>query len=107
MRTIKFRAWDSDLDLMMPEVDLSTALQHYKWLGRKDLPIMQFTGLFDKNGREIYEGDVVREEHNSRYEVVFEEGRFQKKCNSGLYVLQNTHYQEILGNIYQNPELIN
>ena len=119
MRTIKFRAWDSDLGLMMPEVDLSQALQHYKWLGRKDLPIMQFTGLLDKNGREVYENDIVliiedvvvevisgheRREPEGRQEIV--------KWENGAWFIgdemawEEAEYCEIIGNIYQNPELI-
>jgi len=144
-REIKFRAWDSDLELMMPEVDLSQALQHYKWLGRKDLPLMQFTGLKDKNGKEIYEGDIVdildegfwepictEDEYGldicgctdgiTRAKVCFDYGSFTFEhegddidMNGWASVgdgTENLHPQErnpnfeIIGNIYENPELI-
>jgi len=110
-REIKFRAWDSDLELMMPEVDLSQALQHYKWLGRKDLPLIQYTGVKDKNGKEIYENDyleIPEESDNSKTWCVF--------WGSGKYILQNistgdildcnetnTRNKTIIGNTFESP----
>ncbi|EJY7350909.1 YopX family protein [Listeria monocytogenes] len=68
----------------------------------------QYTGLKDKNGKKIFEGDICWEEHNECYGVVkFEEGKF-------LYVWENIAEDlwevaddiEICGNIHENPELL-
>ncbi|HBM4033901.1 TPA: hypothetical protein LWL02_002451 [Listeria innocua] len=68
----------------------------------------QYTGLKDKNGKKIFEGDVGWDEHNECYGVVkFEEGKF-------LYVWENIAEDlqevadgiEICGNIHENPELM-
>ncbi|EAE2329772.1 YopX family protein [Listeria monocytogenes] len=68
----------------------------------------QFTGLKDKNGKKIFEGDIGWDEHNECYGVVkFEEGKF-------LYVWENIAEDlrevadsiEIYGNIHENPELL-
>ncbi|ECX5815192.1 hypothetical protein F3341_06970 [Listeria monocytogenes] len=70
--------------------------------------IDQYTGLKDKNGKKIFEGDVGWDEHNECYGVVkFEEGKF-------LYVWENIAEDlwevadsiEIYGNIHENPELL-
>ena len=114
MRTIKFRAWTELVNAETGEPHMAM-IDHdglLNWSvedlldpenGRNIL--MQFTGLLDKNGKEIYEGDVIKEKHCTSY-VIFEEGRFQLHQNSGNYVVQNTQYYEIIGNIYENPELL-
>ena len=73
---------------------------------------MQYTGLKDKKGVEIYEGDVVKTK-NSRYKVIFDKccfwgvdelGKYPiyQICN---YVLDDERF-EVIGNIYENPELL-
>lgn len=78
----------------------------------------QFAGLLDKNGKEIYEGDILRwYDDNILYVVTFESGMFYasiKECNEGmiggfsLYRLTKYDYRkcEIVGNIHDNPELL-
>ncbi|MCR1994393.1 YopX family protein [Bacillus subtilis] len=76
-------------------------------------PLMQYTGMKDKNGREIYEGDIVIDERKNSAEVVFDDGCF---CVIGYLGDLRTHpirdslfcgeRFEVIGNIYENPELL-
>ena len=79
-------------------------------LYKKDLKIMQYIGLKDEYGDEIYEGDIVTL-HNSRYKVIFnmEQARFvlrDDKFEMEIPFTNNNERMEIIGNIYENPELI-
>ncbi|EPC5087276.1 hypothetical protein NQ415_002000 [Listeria monocytogenes] len=78
------------------------------WFSFDDVVLMQYTGLKDKNGKKIFEGDMGWDEHNECYGVVkFEEGKF-------LYAWENIVEDlwevadgiEVRGNIHENPELL-
>ena len=77
----------------------------------KDFNLMQYTGLKDKNNKEIYEGDIVAL-HNGKYKVIFntKEARFVLKDAffemDIPFTNNNNERMEIVGNIYENPELM-
>lgn len=71
--------------------------------------IGQYTGLKDKNGTKIFEGDVVLlKGYDEPYQVVFDESCFQAYSDSVRYAMDNFYdYEiEVIGNIYDNPELL-
>ncbi len=79
-------------------------------------PIEQWTGLVDKSGKEIYEGDFVtygnkktcdcgnKEWFDNKWEIAFEKGAFRLKGHGSKFVLSEGC--EVIGNIHQNPELL-
>lgn len=78
---------------------------------QRDMILMQFTGILDKNGKEIYEGDVVKNDGMQMRDVAFEEGRFVIRGEAGQDVdlgdaCWNPNDVEIIGTIYENPELL-
>jgi hypothetical protein len=74
--------------------------------------LMQFTGLKDKNGKEIYEGDIVSDDASNRI-VIYQAPEFvlkrTVKANTWIRFIchpEANQYQEVIGNIYENPELL-
>jgi len=82
-----------------------------------EVELMQHTGLKDKNGNEIYEGDIVKfQESYGKEEPEINIGNIEYSEMATSYLINwgNSHYQhlnevefEIIGNIYENPELLN
>ena len=75
--------------------------------------IKQFTGLFDKNGKEIYEGDVLKTKYQDKAIMIWHK-EFSCFCFETIDEVVKGEYQysfknveiEIIGNIYENPELL-
>lgn len=117
MREIKFRAWDkirkqwfyfvinstpkdiSKADTInffgsVSDGDFYSQLEHW----------CEYTGLEDRNGNKIYEGDIVQMHYIGRYEIEY--------FRNGFYINDIIHSQfdesvEVIGNIHENPELLN
>ena len=101
-REIKFRAWDGIAYDTTP-----TIWNGRVWDCRMDCEvegaiIEQYTSLKDKNGIEIYEGDIVESEIYGKAFYVFEHGSFRWNRANHLAVTD----QIVIGNIHQNPELL-
>lgn len=130
MRTIKFRAKDFDgvwhygslvytniLDAKIYSQTVKGSLKITDWLFVTPDTIGQFTGLYDKNGKEIYEGDIILYRGSIQHEVVFRHGAFGYLLYGGEFIscagntnftfnpLNRSKEHEVIGNIYDNPEL--
>ena len=106
MREIKFRVWDKQKKFMIKTVTIQNLT--YKFASNKDHIFLQYTGLKDKNGKEIYEGDIVYIDDEA-INVVFEEGAFKVHTKyDGDWLLSELDLSnlEVIGNIYENPELL-
>lgn len=132
MRPIRFRAWDKEKKQMIESV----AAIHfdYKYIGvyeygqfgeemhsdgNYDIELMQYTGLRDKNGKEIYEGDIVKfqmtrkklvdhqvmtafEDETAIYQGAVRWGKFGWRP----FIDGRVEECEVIGNVWENPELV-
>ena len=101
MREIKFRAWDKERNKMivLSMFDIGFVLNN------KDYIYMQYTGLKDSENVEIYEGDIISGvgEYVGQSNVFYGSGRYEPFSYLGTY--DGTQF-EIVGNIYENQELL-
>lgn len=115
-REIKFRAWNTQFKEMVYQGDKWVATLSAFAKAWENEPIMQYTGLKDSKGVEIYEGDIF-----DKGIVVFSNGCFNGCYTCGTTSKKGWDYSDewedglaeyarknkVIGNIYQNPELIN
>jgi len=116
MREIKFRVWCKegpsmlDWDYLINEPDFADFMKGAHVEDAYYSRLMQYTGLKDKNGKEIYEGDVIVViEWNRKYNVVFERGMFKASGSTTFSLVTATNGElscQVIGNIYENPELL-
>ena len=124
-REIKFRAWDKECKrmLIVDEIKWPTRFNN-GWIenvatdGRsgssgvwEDFELMQFTGLKDKNGKEIWEGDIIAIS-GAKWEIEWNFGMAAYFCKAigvfSVYCLTNgtAKTMEVVGNVHENPELL-
>jgi len=103
MREIKFRAWDNGI-MLGPVGILLTGTPAWLTMLSSEADIMLYTGLKDKNGVEIYEGDVISA-YGTRDKVYWGGIGWEPFEGSMLDAHDSVGY-EIIGNIYENPELV-
>ena len=102
-REIKFRGWTINGYMAVqgtPDLEcLQLFMHHYS-----DAELMEFTGTFDKNGKEIYEGDILSFEGYPDSTIIFSHGAFGYMGNYGFCSLLDTNLSiaEVSGNIYEN-----
>jgi uncharacterized phage protein (TIGR01671 family) len=124
MREIKFRAWDKAtqghwqpkpkgmIEFRLHNVPdyIGHTFNENGGVWERRFTVMQYTGLKDKNGREIYDGDIVQDDHDEYLWIVrFDDrGCFVahvpgEECD---WVLLDDFDFNVIGNIYENPELL-
>ena len=114
MREIKFRAWIVDIEKMASWEQTLKECDRFSLLNKDGFIFMQYTGLKDKQGKEIYDGDVVLCD-NEFYAPVLWNDKLAQWCIQightleGLCEYCNCHIAEnceVVGNIHDNPELL-
>lgn len=129
-RQIKFRVWDKNKFRMFYGWNLACdktgnfsggwygdyledddndgmdyAGDNWLYLDKSNFELMQFVGETSKNGKEIYEGDIVKiDGYDKPYPIVYYKNGFY--INDGIYSNWDANEIEIIGNIYENPELV-
>lgn len=132
MRELKFRAWDAESECYIDEKDWAgiTPEGQNIWIVEEEevsvLPILgefiieQYTGLKDKNGKEIYEGDIVEEKIDTgdydidgtyRYKVVWDDDMLCWSLDPNATSIHKDLWEcnqsiKVIGNIHENPELL-
>jgi uncharacterized phage protein (TIGR01671 family) len=115
-RELKFRAWDGTQ--MVYQTNALSDIQRFFRVIREDAIVMQFTGLLDKNSKEIYEGDIIEMQHPYKKRKYRGEVKYDKYCfmcknfymshldNPSDIFSEGTGYIEVIGSVHQNPELL-
>ena len=121
MRDIKFRVWDNernamfnsksvDIDFFEGKIEITSDTIRYDEVYTdeiKDFELMQYVGCKDKNNKEIYEGDIVKtKEHIGQ--IIYSKGMFFIDVKGDFYlpIYNVSESMEVIGNIYENPDLL-
>jgi uncharacterized phage protein (TIGR01671 family) len=120
MREIKFRAWDKDNKIWLDffavkengKLVIPVGNLHFKEI--KNVDVVQYTGLKDKNGKEVYEGDVLESKNEGVGQVHYDDFcgcwalQFDDEDNAEelLGNALKDYKLEVIGNVYENWELV-
>ena len=119
MKEIKFRVWDKETNKMyfqlnespcfgLFEGDRAASIEDVFFYEKQQFELMQYTGLKDKNGKEIYEGDIVEfktmTKRIERHYVEYSE--YGEWCVGMHRLPMRFQACKVIGNIYENPELL-
>lgn len=111
MRTIKFRAWDNENNQMLDvqelnfedcfyggEMQIKTTMYN-DYFDYREMPLMQYTGLHDRNGKEIYENMII----NNKYMVIYDFCKFalKNKDNGEIIDFERNKDYEITGEYFK------
>lgn len=129
MREIKFRAWDKKEKKMISFSDINVLIGDYgcslekafelarrgDYLRKDQIKLMQYTGLKDKDGKEVYEGDIIKawggmNSETKVFPVEYTNSSAYQNSYAGYKILCDIWFSgdgcEVIGNIYENPELL-
>lgn len=128
MREIKFRGWVKSSNKMLPVYDLGLSNVDQYTIGiadcgdlncglcvdyyeKHEVEVMQYTGLKDKNGREIYEGDIVAyDSERALGNVIYKDGGFYVEEDRAMLaewkIADDIIDVKVVGHIYVKPELL-
>ncbi|PHA98686.1 hypothetical protein COE79_20565 [Bacillus toyonensis] len=125
MREIKYKAYVKELNLVLPVLSIqfdfkkvevpATYSKHIdtEYFNFEQVELMQYTGLKDKNGNEIYDGDIVKISGHPFQGSIDIDGNYVVGYNElmelscgGWYLHRMRHWAEVVGNKFENPELL-
>lgn len=124
MREIKFRAWNKDWEQMEDndicqlyvglDGEIMATDGDNEWRSLKNIVLSQYTGLKDKNGVEIYDGDALRDSESivivkfagGRFSVVYRTTGGKWRTYGSLFEYLKDYEGEVIGNVYQNKDLM-
>lgn len=106
-RILKFRVWNTEDKSWCGKAYPGTSVDKNDYDKFENLIFQQCTGLFDKNGKEIFEGDILEQEYSKHiYQVTFENGSFMLYGYINMFLYGENEAVSVIGNIFENPELL-
>lgn len=108
---LEFRVWSHKLKEMLYQIspvhsndDTGQVIISFGKINFGPFEMMQFTGLKDKNGKKVFKDDIIKLPDGKKGVVKFEGGIFFHTAHSEIFGM--LYWNEVIGNIYENPELL-